>query len=267
MARVARRGTPIVVVDEQLDPARVHLPQHYLWYRALTWLNTIDGPPIDQLPAGATDVDVRPVSRFYYCMKFRMPNARTRDAGDELQVDTTDDGAPAHSEFVTGPIEGGNTMSLTPEELQRIRDDYDDDTMSDVLRQRFDASYPATDAWLDALTAVFTTGLPGETQQNRAKLSAMDRERCLMTLLCSRGEKGTLGIHMYMALCLGVTEDEIKHILFLTGLYSGVPNFARGLIVLEQTTGAIHAYLLTLGGGAQVDSRTVAGAIIAAAGL
>jgi ubiquinone/menaquinone biosynthesis C-methylase UbiE len=72
MARVARPGSPIVVVDEQLDPAR----RHGLYLRAAFKLLTFYDPdprcPVDLLPPGATDVSEESISRFYYCLQFRM---------------------------------------------------------------------------------------------------------------------------------------------------------------------------------------------------
>ena len=73
MARVARPGTPIVVVDEQLDPHGEHSPWYRLAYAALTSGLPSDRAPTDLLPAGAVDVVEEQVSRFYYCLTFRMP--------------------------------------------------------------------------------------------------------------------------------------------------------------------------------------------------
>jgi len=81
MARVARPGTPIVVVDEQLDRHRAHGFYERLAFRTLTFYDSAPAAPIAHLPAGATDVDEEQVSRFYYCLSFRVPKtARTRRA-------------------------------------------------------------------------------------------------------------------------------------------------------------------------------------------
>ena len=76
MARVARPGTPIVVADEQLDPAVRDSAFHRLVFRSLTFYTTTAESPVPDLPAGATDVVSEQVSRYYYCLSFRMP-ART----------------------------------------------------------------------------------------------------------------------------------------------------------------------------------------------
>lgn len=78
MARVARPGTPIVVVDEQLDPGRRHGLYHRLMFRSLTFYTPDAVCPRAELPAGATGVLEEQVSRFYYCLRFRMPRARRR---------------------------------------------------------------------------------------------------------------------------------------------------------------------------------------------
>ena len=78
MARVARPATPIVVVDEQLDPGRVQPLFHRLAFRALTFYDPTPACPVALLPAGAYDVVEEQVSRFYYCLTFRMPPRASR---------------------------------------------------------------------------------------------------------------------------------------------------------------------------------------------
>lgn len=75
MARVARRGTPIVVVDEELDPGRGHSLVHRIAFLALTWYDSDPHAPRRAVPAGAIDVEVTAISRFYYCLRFRLPPA------------------------------------------------------------------------------------------------------------------------------------------------------------------------------------------------
>lgn len=73
MARVARRGTPIVVVDEQLDPSRGHCLYHRLAFRALTFYDSDPKSPVELLPKAAADVIDEQITRFYYSLSFRMP--------------------------------------------------------------------------------------------------------------------------------------------------------------------------------------------------
>lgn len=73
MARVARPRTPIVVVDEQLDPALRRSPFHRAMFRLLTLYDRDPRSPRDLLPPGATDVLDEQISPFYYGLTFRMP--------------------------------------------------------------------------------------------------------------------------------------------------------------------------------------------------
>lgn len=73
MARVARPGTPIVVVDEQLDSARAYGLLRRLAFRAITFYSTDPIAPRAHLPRGAIEVAEEQVSGFYYCLRFRMP--------------------------------------------------------------------------------------------------------------------------------------------------------------------------------------------------
>ncbi len=72
MARVAKPGTPIVVVDEQLDPRRSHGLYQRAAFRALTFYDQDPHAPVELLPDGATDVVSEQISRFYYCLRFRV---------------------------------------------------------------------------------------------------------------------------------------------------------------------------------------------------
>jgi ubiquinone/menaquinone biosynthesis C-methylase UbiE/uncharacterized protein YbaR (Trm112 family) len=75
MARVARPRTPIVVVDEQLDPKRRHGLYHRMMFRALTFYTPDAVCPRAALPVAASDVLEEQISRFYYCLRFRMLHA------------------------------------------------------------------------------------------------------------------------------------------------------------------------------------------------
>lgn len=73
MARVAVPGTPIVVVDENLDPAARRNPYYFAMFRAITFYDRDPHCPRECLPDGAIDVTVEQVTRYYYSMTFRMP--------------------------------------------------------------------------------------------------------------------------------------------------------------------------------------------------
>jgi hypothetical protein len=52
-------------------------------FRALTFYTPEAVSPRAELPAGAGDVVEEQVSRFYYCLRFRMPAPRRRSEGAE----------------------------------------------------------------------------------------------------------------------------------------------------------------------------------------
>lgn len=72
MARVARPRTPIVVVDEQLDPDRSHWWHQRLLFQLTELTGALTAAPVAFLPAGAKRVRREQTSRFYYCLSFRM---------------------------------------------------------------------------------------------------------------------------------------------------------------------------------------------------
>ncbi|RKH58921.1 methyltransferase domain-containing protein [Corallococcus llansteffanensis] len=73
MSRVARPGTPLVVVDEQLDASfRPSLFQRAA-FRALTFYTRDARSPRALLPRNAEGVIEEQVSPFYYCLTFRVP--------------------------------------------------------------------------------------------------------------------------------------------------------------------------------------------------
>src|SRR5262249_18504429 len=71
MARVAKKGAPIVVVDEELDPNREHEVWHKLAFQSLTWFDSKPHAPKELVPPDSKHVAVTPVSRFYYCLSFQ----------------------------------------------------------------------------------------------------------------------------------------------------------------------------------------------------
>jgi SAM-dependent methyltransferase len=73
MARVARAGTPVVVVDERLDPSRDTGPLRRLGFRAVTFYDPAPACPRDAVPAAAGDVRDEQISRCFYCLSFRAP--------------------------------------------------------------------------------------------------------------------------------------------------------------------------------------------------
>lgn len=72
MARVAKPGTPLVVVDEQLDPTFQPSLLQRAAFRAITFYSKDPHCPRELLPRGAVSVIEEQVAPFYYCLSFRM---------------------------------------------------------------------------------------------------------------------------------------------------------------------------------------------------
>ena len=75
MARVARPGTPIVVVDEQLDPGSRFHPWYRFMFEALTFYDRDPRAPTHLLPPDAEVVANEQISRFFYCLTWRTRSA------------------------------------------------------------------------------------------------------------------------------------------------------------------------------------------------
>jgi len=227
MARVARRGTPIVVVDEELDPHRTHSLYNRLAFKAITLYDQDPRAPRELVPPGTTAVEVSPVSRFYYCLRFSL------DGRASSEPPMT--GRPVAKEMTKGvaamPSTDDVSTMLPDAELKDFRDNYDENLMDQFLGQFFPQAYPPSAEYVAAIGKVFySAGLPSDDPSpTRVRLSAADRERCLVAILASRGAGLNLAIHMYMALMNSVSPGEVGNILFLSGIYTGVDHFADTL--------------------------------------
>ena len=101
-----------------------------------------------------------------------------------------------------------------------------------VLNAVLPATYDNALQYAQAVADAFYGNLPEDTSSGwRTTLSVQDRERCIITLLASRRAELELAIHIYLALMESVSIDEVANILMLTGMYSGLDTFSRGLRV------------------------------------
>ena len=110
------------------------------------------------------------------------------------------------------------------------------------MRDALPARYPPARGFVEAIEASFYRGGP---------LAAANRERIIVALLASREERFPLAVHVYVALMEGVSPEEIAHVVFLTGIYTGVPAFSQGIGVVEETL----ALLERLGAAADRAAR------------
>ena len=126
---------------------------------------------------------------------------------------------------------------LEKKHLLDLQKNFSHKAMNKELAKAFPAAYPESEAYIKAITDLFASQLPAETSttESRSRPSREDRERILIALLASRGERLNLAVHIYYALGLKITPAEITNILLLTGVYTGLPNFARALDVIRDT--------------------------------
>lgn len=237
MARVARPGTPIVVVDEQLDRAR----RNSLYHRFVFWAITIYDPnphaPATEIPKHAVCDESTQVSRFYYCLRFHVPEKAAAPPG------THPNAAPKENPSMN-PANPATSIAdiLKDDAVERLRTAYGNgDVMTKALSAALPALYPASQQYIDAIGDAFYP-----LQGAKTPLEAADRERCLVTLLASRGAKRNLAIHVYMALMARIPATEICHILLLVGAYAGVETLANALTIAKTT----FETLATVAGGA-----------------
>lgn len=70
MARVAKPGTPVVVVDEELDRNAQPGLFAQLAFRTIVFNQRSPRAPVEALPRDATDIEVAALSTFYYVLRF-----------------------------------------------------------------------------------------------------------------------------------------------------------------------------------------------------
>ena len=122
------------------------------------------------------------------------------------------------------------TQIIAPQKLADIRAAFDTNMMDAALAQSLPSDSPNSQDYVTAIKNALTTNLPADiTPGPRSRLSQMDRERVLIAILASRSDRLNLAVHLYYALGIGISVDEILHILLLAGIYSGLPNLANAL--------------------------------------
>ena len=72
MARVAKPDTPIVVVDEQLDPHRKNNLYHKVSFKLITFWDPAPRAPTNLVPPGSYDIVEEQLTRFFYGLSFKV---------------------------------------------------------------------------------------------------------------------------------------------------------------------------------------------------
>lgn len=136
------------------------------------------------------------------------------------------------------------TDMIDTAQLADLRKNFTSTDMNNALAGKLPKVYPDSQPYVDAIAKMFTAPIPGPSEG--------DRERILIAILASRGERLNLAVHLYYAIGLGISLDEIVHILLLTGVYTGVPNFASALDVAADTFALLASLAAKTPGAAAV---------------
>lgn len=126
---------------------------------------------------------------------------------------------------------------LSADALQKLAAGYDDARFRAANQRAVDAMFPPvrvlTDAVLDGL---FPAG------GGAALLDARTRELAILVSLATAGAAGSkLAIHVYVALAVGCTVDEIAGAFGVVGAYAGVQKLMDGMGALQLTLTVLAA--------------------------
>ena len=124
------------------------------------------------------------------------------------------------------------TRILSKHALDTLRASYDEKAMTQVLCKplpKIDPD-PRFRSYVRAVRHAFYFPAARPTASD---LQAIDRERILIALLAARGLRYELALHVYAGLMHGASPAHVANVVFLTGIYAGVPCVANGLAVLE----------------------------------
>jgi alkylhydroperoxidase/carboxymuconolactone decarboxylase family protein YurZ len=119
--------------------------------------------------------------------------------------------------------------SLSPESLAQLKRAFDVRELEDLYETVMGGRYERTLPYVQMVRTRFHDNQPPDSETTRDRISEEDRERCIIAILASRGAVRNLALHIYAALMLGIKAEEIADVIFLAGVYSGVPAVANGL--------------------------------------
>lgn len=131
---------------------------------------------------------------------------------------------------------------LDDEGRARVRRGHDPQAIHDMMVDTIPRLYAPARPYLEAITETFygVERPQSDESLDGRSLSAQDRERVIVSLLVLRNEELALAIHVYIAVALGIREEELAHIVLLAGLYGGVNTIVNGMSVLVKTLEALR---------------------------
>jgi alkylhydroperoxidase/carboxymuconolactone decarboxylase family protein YurZ len=131
---------------------------------------------------------------------------------------------------------------LGTDQLTRLRASYNskrgEKEIDGILRGVLPDLYSESSQFIGAIIATYFDG--DSAAPPKWELNKSDRERCIIALLAGQGAQFPLSLHIYLALMLGVTPQEVAHIILLSGVYTGVNRFAEGMFVHVKTLRALN---------------------------
>ena len=139
---------------------------------------------------------------------------------------------------------------LSGEQLQALRESYSNERMNQIARTGVSGSFtPAahlhqvlTDLFFHGLQEVDANARVGPSAAVPTPLSAREREIIIISMMTARlADPVFLAIHIYWGLMEGLSPEEIAWVQHLSGLYSGIDKFSRGIRVLTDTLRALQS--------------------------
>jgi alkylhydroperoxidase/carboxymuconolactone decarboxylase family protein YurZ len=123
------------------------------------------------------------------------------------------------------------TSILTPEALVALREAYDADpgALADAPLAKYSALYPPGGPYYQmSVTTFYTHGAPpGEPPTS--SLSPQFREAAILALFIAERQTITLAIHVYWALMVGMSVEQICEIMLLVAFYGGIDAYSLAL--------------------------------------
>jgi alkylhydroperoxidase/carboxymuconolactone decarboxylase family protein YurZ len=127
---------------------------------------------------------------------------------------------------------------LAPDTLAALRHGYSDESFCVANRSAVDGLAPRMRVLTDPVLEAFY-------EQERL-LDPRQREVAILSVLAaSGGSPANLGIHVYIALAVGLSLEEIAGVFGAVGSYAGAARMMDALGVLARTAGALAAQVET----------------------
>jgi hypothetical protein len=141
--------------------------------------------------------------------------------------------------FNEAPVRPPNpaiTSILTAQDLQVLRDLFDENVLIESARNGIRQSLPESGWFIEGLRSHFFMPVPGQPPEEYREF-ARRREAQLITLFMvqARGQGLFLSIHFYWGLMMGLSPENIVTHVLLVGMYGGIHILNAGQQTLTRT--------------------------------